>query len=234
MEYQIAEAQQVSILDDWESYLRVHTSSLNSKSREIPRNLIVSERNEWKLEWQDLVDAREAEKSRLPKENASHYPRAQAKLLELDGQLNDLQTLIERGELYWYDSLRLRSSIEQLVSQIDAARTNIRYYERIRAYGIKSMLEEDLKLMQQAYDQRWNDLRRAERNSGSRLSEAKELSSHIFDELDEMKQLRELDSQDAYENDLSRRMLEFNLPEELRKLATGDDESAAPGQPGVV
>ncbi len=233
-EYQQAEQQQLRVLDDWESYLRVHTGSLTAKSREITRVMVVSDRPEWRSQWQALLDAREAEQATLPRGRATHYPLSQQKLMELDGQLDELQKLIERSELYWFDSLRLRASIEQLVSQIDAARANVRYYESIRAYGIREMLLGDLQLMEEAYDQRWNDLRRAEQQSSSHLSDAKRLSRQIRSDLDGMDELQREDSQESYVADLERRILEFNLPEELRKLAAGDDAEATPGRAGIV
>ena len=233
-DYQQTEISQRKVLDTWEAYLRVHTSSLTVQSRSVTRVLVPGEREEWIQEWQQLVDARDAERARLPKLSTSHYPNTQAKLEDLDSRLDKLTKDIERAEQYWFDTIRLRSSIEQLVSQIDAARANARYYERIRAFGIHAMLLEDISLMEDALRQRWNDLRRAEQQASARLTDARMDSQEMFSEMDGLRDLRRQDGEESYEADLRQRLQEFNLPDELRKLAAGDDEDAAPGHAGIV
>ncbi|MCB1216169.1 hypothetical protein KDL44_02175 [bacterium] len=233
-EYQRIEQDQLRVLDDWESYLRSHTGALTAQSRETTRVLVPGERDEWKQDWRALVAAREAERARLPKLRASHYPLSIQRLQDLDSRLEDLQEDIERAEQYWFDSIRIRGSIEQLVSQIDSARSTADYYERIRAHGIHRMLLDDISLMEDALRQRWNDLRRAEQQASGRLSDAQRDSRGMFDDMDELRELRRRDTEESYQADLQQRLEEFNLAEELRKLAAGDDADAAPGQPGIV
>lgn len=192
-----------------------------------------SDRRAWRAEWQTLLDARNSEKAQLPVGQATHYPLTQQRLQELDAQLDDLQKQAERADNYRYDSLKLRSSIEQLVTQIDAARANAWYYERIRAWGIQALLLEDIVQMEQAYDNRWRDMRHAEQVSASKLAEVDRSSREIMRVLNDLDRLKLADTQEAYESDLGQHLQEFNLLAELRKLAAGDDSKAAPGRSGI-
>ena len=232
--YLEAEQRQLRALSAQESYLRVHTSALTAKSAEIRGLNVQSQRMQWKREWQALVDDREHERALLSAGETTHYPLTQQRLTELDQKLDDLQKQVERADNYHYDAIRLRSSIEQLVAQIDAARANAYYFERIRAWGIHDLLLDDIGQMEDTYNQRWRDLRRAEQVSASKLGEAERTSREILRVINDIDSLKQADSQEAYQSDLSRRLDEFNLVRELRKLATGDDAEAAPGLSGVV
>jgi hypothetical protein len=232
--YLQAEAQQIHMLDAMESYLRVHTDALADKSREISSIRVPSDRQAWRAEWQALLDARNRERARLPVGQATHYPLTQQRLQELDAQLDDLQKQAERADNYRFDSLKLRSSIEQLVTQIDAARANAWYYERIRAWGIHALLLEDITQMEQAYNNRWRDLRHAEQVSAAKLAEVERSSREIIRVLNDLEGLKQADTQEAYQSDLARHLQEFDLLIELRKLAAGEDSKASPGRSGIV
>ena len=232
--YLEAEQQQLHMLDAQESYLRVHTMALSEKSAQIRGLMIPSDREQWKREWQELVDERNSEQARLPIGEATHYPLTQQRLRDLDLKLDELQKLAERAELYRFDSMKLHSSLEQLLSQIDAAKANAYYYERIRAWGIHSLLLDDISQMEDTFDKRWRDQRRAEQISAGRLAEVERTSREIFRVLDDLDGLRQADSQEAYQADLKRRLQEFNLLAELRQLAAGDDSEVDPGRSGTV
>lgn len=229
-QYQETEQAQLGILSDWESYLRVNTALLSRESQGLGRVMVLGERAEWKASWDEAVRQLEQERSRLPKAKATHYPLSQKKLEELDRQLDEMIDLVEEADRLLHDSLRLRISIEQLVSQMDSARATADYYEQIRAHGIHRMLLDDLELMNQAYRQRWNDMRRAERLSSARLGEARRAADTLLEELGMLPELRREDAQQTYRSDLQQRLEEFNLQEELWDLTAGEDTEAAPGR----
>ena len=201
--------------------LRRYGMELNSRAGTIDGIVDPDTRRRWQRQWQDLLEQLRREKQLLRQTAPTHYPRTDAKLLELEQLLTQQQEGIEDAALKRDMYLKSTGGIYDLAQDIAHVRGFAEYYRRLGNQSIYLVFMDDLAMLEDEYQKRVDEMNRLSSSVHSALIQAELDRLQLAEQLDDIPKVMAQDESLTYEQELAQRFRSFNLREELRKLITG-------------
>jgi hypothetical protein len=201
--------------------LRRYTFAMNDHAGTVESIVDPHTRTLWQRQWQDVLDAMQREQQKLRLAAPTHYPKTDAKLLELEHQLTQQQAAIEDAALKRDMYVKSGAGMLDLAQAIANARGIAEYYRRIGAQSIYLVIMDDLAVLEEEYQKREDEMNQRSADVHDAQIQAQLDHVQLVSQLDSLAKLMAEDESLTYEQQLARRLRNFNLREELRKLLTG-------------
>jgi hypothetical protein len=201
--------------------LRRYTLDIHSRAVTIDSIIDPQTRQRWQRQWRDLLEQMRREKQLLRQTAPTHYPRTDAKLLELEQLLTQQQQGIEDAALMRDMYIKSTSGIYDLAQEIAQVRGFAEYYRRLGSQSIYLVFMDDLAMLEEEYQRREDEMNRLAGEVHNAQIQAQLNNLQLIEQLDDLSKLMTEDESLTYEEELAQRFRTFSLREELRKLLTG-------------